>query len=102
MELMQTQSQQLNYQQLQGVALLQMGSLELEQYLRELAQDNPMVDLEAEAPVHEGEDSLLQCLRWLEDNDRQNLYYQQMSEEELDPLSRVGNEGGLEDRKSVV
>ncbi|MCI8913318.1 MAG: RNA polymerase factor sigma-54 [Lawsonibacter sp.] len=97
MELMQTQSQQLNYQQLQGVALLQMGSLELEQYLRELAQDNPMVDLEAEAPVHEGEDRLLQCLRWLEDNDRQNLYYQQMSEEELDPLSRVGNEGGLEE-----
>ena len=36
MELMQTQSQQLNYQQLQGVALLQMGSLELEQYLRDM------------------------------------------------------------------
>lgn len=97
MELMQMQTQQLNCQQIQGVKLLQMGSLELEQYLRELAQDNPMVDLEGDSAVHEADDSLLHCLRWLEENDRQNLYYQQMSEEELDPLFRVGNEGGLEE-----
>lgn len=97
MELLQTQSQQLNYQQMQGLKLLQMGSLELEQYLRELAQENPMVDLEPESSAREEDDGLLSYLRWLEDNDHQNLYYAQMSEEELDPLSRVGTEGGLEE-----
>lgn len=97
MELLQTQSQQLNYQQMQGLKLLQMGSLELEQYLRELAQENPMVDLEPESSAREEDDGLLSYLRWLEENDHQNLYYSQMSEEELDPLSRVGTEGGLEE-----
>ena len=97
MELLQTQSQQLNFQQIQGLRLLQMGSLELEQYLRELAQENPMVDLEPESSAQEEDDGLLSYLRWLEDNDHQNLYYSQMSEEELDPLSRVGTEGGLEE-----
>lgn len=97
MELLQTQSQQLNHQQLQGLRLLQMGSPELEQYLRELAQENPMVDLEPEASAREEDDGLLSYLRWMEDNDHQNLYYAQMSEEELDPLSRVGTEGGLEE-----
>ena len=96
-ELLQTQSQQLTYQQMQGLKLLQMGSLELEQYLRELAQENPMVDLETESAVREEDDSLLSYLRWMEDNDHQNMYYLQMSEEELDPLSRVGTEGGLEE-----
>ena len=97
MELLQTQSQQLNHQQIQGLRLLQMGSLELEQYLRELAQENPMVDLEPESSAREEDDGLLSYLRWLEDNDHQNLYYSQMSEEELDPLSRIGTEGGLEE-----
>ena len=75
MELLQTQSQQLNYQQMQGLKLLQMGSLELEQYLRELAQENPMVDLEPESSAREEDDGLLSYLRWMEDNDHQNLYY---------------------------
>lgn len=97
MELLQTQSQQLNHQQLQGLRLLQMGSPELEQYLRELAQENPMVDLEPESSAREDDDGLLGYLKWMEDNDHQNLYYAQMSEEELDPLSRVGTEGGLEE-----
>lgn len=97
MELLQTQSQQLNYQQMQGLKLLQMSSPELEQYLRELAQENPLVDLEPDPAPREEDDGLLSYLRWLEDNDHQNLYYSQMSEEELDPLSRVGTEGGLEE-----
>lgn len=97
MELLQTQSQQLNYQQIQGLKLLQMGTLELEQYLRELAQENPMVDPEPEFSPQAEDDGLLSYLRWLEENDHQNLYYSQMSEEELDPLSRVGTEGGLEE-----
>lgn len=97
MELLQTQSQQLNHQQIQGLKLLQMGSLELEQYLQEMARENPMIDLETEVPAHAGDDELICYLKWLEDNDQQNIYYQQMSEEELEPLARIGNDGGLEE-----
>lgn len=97
MKLSQVQSQQLNYQQIQGLKLLQMSSWELEQYLRELAQENPLIDLESEAPSAEEQDKLLRYLQWLEDNDYQNLYCQQVSEDEMDPLSQVGTEGGLEE-----
>lgn len=97
MELSQVQTQQLNHQQLMGLKVLQMGTMELEQYLRELTQENPLVDLEPEAPAPEKEDELLRYLQWLEDNDHQNFYCNQLSEEELDPLSRVGTDGGLEE-----
>lgn len=97
MELSQVQTQQLNHQQLMGLKVLQMGTMELEQYLRELTQENPLVDLEPEAPAPEKEDELLRHLQWLEDNDHQNFYCNQLSEEELDPLSRVGTDGGLEE-----
>ena len=55
------------------------------------------LSLEPEAPAPEKEDELLQYLQWLEDNDHQNFYCHQLSEEELDPLSRVGTDGGLEE-----
>ena len=100
MELIQSQVQRLSQQQLQGVELLQMSAQELESYLRELSQENPVVELEEHfAPAQESprEEDLLRRLRWLEDNDRQNHYYQHMDEEELDPLVRVSGTGGLEE-----
>lgn len=100
MELLQSQVQRLSQQQLQSVELLQMSSLELDAYLRDLAQENPMVELEEPAappPENSRDDELLRRLRWLEDNDRQNHFYQHVEEEELDPLARVGNAGGLEE-----
>lgn len=99
MELQQTQTQKLSQRQLYSVELLRLSTLELEGYVRELAQENPMVELE-DAPAQpqgEGKDDLLGRLRWLEDNDRQNWFYQKFSDEELDPLSRVGTSGGLEE-----
>ena len=99
MELIQSQVQRLNQQQLQSVELLQMSAPELEEYLRELVQENPVVELEESRTESDRprDDELLRRLRWLEDNDRQNRYYQHMEEEELDPLARVGTEGGLEE-----
>lgn len=99
MELRQTQTQNLSQRQLYSVELLRLSTLELESYIRDLAQENPVVELEeAPAPPRgEGKDDLLARLRWLEDNDRQNWFYQQFSDEELDPLSRVGTGGGLEE-----
>lgn len=96
MELRQTQN--LSQRQLYSVELLRLSAQELESYVRELAQENPLVELEeAPAPPREGQDELLSRLRWLEDNDRQNWFYQQFSDEELDPLSRIGTGGGLEE-----
>ena len=101
MELLQHQSQQqkLSQQQIQSVELLQMSAPELESFLRELAQENPVVELEEASPERERprEDELLGRLNWLEDNDRQNRYFQHVDEEELDPLARVGTTGGLEE-----
>ena len=99
MELRQTQTQNLSQRQLYSVELLRLSTLELESYIRDLAQENPVVELEeAPAPPRgEGKDDLLARLRWLEDNDRQNWFYQQFSDEELDPLSRIGTGGGLEE-----
>ena len=45
MELIQKQVQALNQQLLQSLELLQMSTMELEEYLRDLAQENPVVEL---------------------------------------------------------
>ncbi len=99
MELLQSQIQHLSQQLLQSVELLQMSAPELEEYLRDLAQENPVVELDDSRPEPERpqDDELLRRLRWLEDNDRQNRYYQHIGEEELDPLAGIGTGGGLEE-----
>lgn len=99
MELQQKLLQKLSQQQLQSIELLQLSSLELEAYIRDLAQENPLVEPEdSHPPVQAGsQDELLSKLRWLEDNDRQNSFYQHVGDEELDPLARVGTDGGLEE-----
>ncbi len=100
MELRQSQTQTLSQRQLFSVELLQLSAPELDAYIRELAQENPLIEVE-EAPTPAapapGQGELLDRLRWLEDNDRQNWFYQQFSDEELDPLARVGTSGGLEE-----
>ena len=75
MELLQKQTQQLDQRQIQRLEVLQMSALELRDYLQELSQENPVVDLiETEVSAETGrEDDLLQHLRWLADNDRQNV-----------------------------
>lgn len=99
MELQQTQSQQLSQRQLYSVELLRMSTLELDAYVRELAQENPVIEGEEVPPPPQRKegDEALGRLRWLEDNDRQNWFYQQLSDDELDPLARVGTGGGLEE-----
>lgn len=97
MKLTYTQAQHLTQQQIQSVQLLQLSALELGAYIQELALSNPMVEPEDVAFPTERrqDDALLEKLRWLEENDRQNYYYQHVEREELDPLARVGTDGGL-------
>lgn len=99
MKLLQTQVQKLSQQQLQSIELLQLSTLELDAYVRDLALDNPLVEPDEpfSAPDNSPESDLLCKLRWLEENDRQNRFYHQVSEDELDPLAMIGTEGGLEE-----
>lgn len=99
MDLQQTQIQHLSQHQLLSVELLQLGSIELDAYIHELAMTNPLVepDQPSAAPEPSRSDDLLGKLRWLEDNDHQNRYYQHVGAEELDPLALVSTDGGLEE-----
>ena len=99
MELLQKQVQQLDQRQIQRLEVLQMSALELQDYLQEFAQENPVVDLnDPPAPSEDArEDPHLQHLRWLVDNDRQNRYYGDLWEYEDDPIARIGVSGGLEE-----
>ena len=99
MQLIQSQVQKLSHQQLQSIELLQMSTLELEAYIQELALDNPFVEVD-ESPANSQDpqdETFLEKLQWLDENDRQNHFYQHMSSEELDPLARIGTDGGLEE-----
>lgn len=95
--LTQTQSQRLSQQQLQNVKLLQMSSLELREYVQELAVSNPLIEPEdlPPAPMPAGNDAAVDKLRWLAETDRQNNYFQSADLEERDPFLSAGTDGGL-------
>lgn len=98
-ELRQIQSARLSQRQMYSVELLRLSIPELDARVRELAQENPVIELEETGPEPQTaiSDELLNRLRWLEDNDSQNWFYQQFSDAELDPLAQVGTGGGLEE-----
>lgn len=99
MELIQKQTHQMDQRLIQRLEVLQMSAAELRDYLQELSQENPVVDLnEPDAPTDpELADRQLQRLRWLADTDHQNQYYQALGEYENDPIARIGVGGGLEE-----
>ena len=94
------QTQTLSPQQRQSVEILQMSSLELTDYLQELALENPVLEITAgpgEDPAP-AQSSLAQRLEWLTQQDGQNRAYASAARERLDdPLERVGDGGGLEE-----
>lgn len=99
MELELRQEQQLSMRQLHSLRLLQMGRLEMREYLESVAQENPTVELELpheEEPLTRQAERWLDRWRWLEENDRQNSYYERPNQEEEDsPMNRIGTDGGL-------
>ena len=80
--------------------MLQMNTMELEACIQELALNNPMVEPEdcpVSAPESEPDSIVLEKLRWLEENDHQNRFYQHLESAELDPIARASTDGGLEE-----
>ena len=102
MELSLTLKQQLSQQQLQSIEILQLSTLELEQYLQHLAEENPVVDIECgdEPEFAPSTEDALRRMKWLEDSDDQNRYYIRTERDTLDPFYQVGSAGGLEETLS--
>ena len=97
LEMTQKQELKLTPQMLQSMEILQMSTQELEAYLQELVQENPAAELsEPEERPDEGEE-LWRRMQSLADQDDQNRQYVAAEREELDPLARIGTDGGLED-----
>ena len=89
-------------QMIQSMELLRMNTAELEEYLQQLAMENPVMELEPpKRETAEGRreaEEFCSRLRWLEDNDRQNLFYHRGDAEEdtADPLATATGRSGLE------
>ncbi|SMC56360.1 RNA polymerase factor sigma-54 [Papillibacter cinnamivorans] len=92
------QTTTLSPQMLQSMEILQMGSQELLDYVEELVQENPTIEVE-ETYKKQDEFSLLKRkLEWLESVDSQNRYYHQMdTEDTVDPISAYGSQTDNED-----
>ena len=99
MRLVQEQRQQLSQQQLQNLTLLRMNTLEVREYVQELSNSNPLVELDElpQAPLPSARDSLPEKLRWLAENDVQNHFPRPTAAEDADPLAQCANAGGLEE-----
>ena len=70
-----TQNTVLSQKMIQSARILQMSSSELDTYIKELALENPMVDLEEPGMVSSQEDDWRRKLEWLSATDEQNRVY---------------------------
>lgn len=76
------QKQVLSQRMQQSVEILQMHSLALSEYAKELAEENPLLEWTEEAPqMQERTEKLLQKLEWLKEADEQNRGYYHMEQE---------------------
>lgn len=76
------QTQTMSPQMIQSVKILQMGNMELREYIQEQLEENPALDAEEGIPLspfsqegEKGKDQLLQKLDWLHSTDVQNRWY---------------------------
>lgn len=97
LELSLKQTLKLSPQMLQSMEILQMSTLELNEYIQELVQENPAAELAEPADQGDESEELWRRLQSLADLDHQNRQYVTADRDELDPLARVGTDGGLED-----
>lgn len=66
------QKQILSQRMQQSVEILQMNTLALSEYIREVAEENPLLDWTEERPLLPEDEKLLQKLEWLQESDEQN------------------------------
>lgn len=71
------QKQILSQRMQQSVEILQMNTLALSEYIREVAEENPLLDWSEERPLLPEDEKLLQKLEWLQESDEQNRGFYQ-------------------------
>ena len=95
LELSLKQTLKLSPQMLQSMEILQMSTLELNEYIQELVQENPAVELTEPAGPEDESEELWRRMQSMAELDHQNRQYVTADRDELDPLARVGTDGGL-------
>ncbi len=91
------QKQILSQRMQQSVKILQMNAMTLSEYVREFAEENPLVEWnEAEVSVSEEKSELLQKLEWLEEADEQNRSFYRMEHEQEEREREAGAFGKKE------
>ncbi len=70
-----TQNTVLSQKMIQSAWILQMSSSELDTYIKDLALENPLVDLEEPGTGNSREDEWKRKLEWLSSTDEQNRVY---------------------------
>lgn len=70
-----SQNMILSQKMILSANILQMSSGELENYIKELAVENPVVDLEDNRGEQKNDDDIRRKLEWLESTDAQNRVY---------------------------
>ena len=96
------QKQTLSLRQQQSVAILQMNTLALSEYARELAEDNPLVEWSEEEEPRNGQ-KLLQRLEWLEEADGENRsFYRAEQEADEREDARFGSKDGQSLREYLI
>ena len=92
LKLEQKQSQILSPMMIQSMAVLQMGSQELLDFVEQTVQENPVLEaeehFERQREAGDAGDLLQRKLEWLESSDRQNSFYYRQDDEDrpLDPF----------------
>lgn len=85
MSLQLQQKQVLSQRMQQSVEILQMNTLALSEYVKELAEENPLVEWrEGEDSGEEEQGKLLQKLEWLAEADEQNRGLYRMEQEQAE------------------
>ena len=90
------QTQKLSPQRIQCMAILQMGTQELQVHVEKALLENPTLELEHEERISERPE-LLNKMDWLMSNDRQNRWYHQEDVQNLAEYVAAADEESLYD-----
>lgn len=83
LELTQTQKQVITLQMQQSLKILQMSTLDLEQYIQNEVLENPLMEIEMPQEEEDPGEARLKKLEWLESMDHSNTYqYDYFSQED--------------------
>lgn len=75
LKLQPIQSQVLSQRMIQSAQILKMSSQELEAYMKEIALENPVIDLDDQYEAGSRDEEIRRKIEWLESSDEQNRVY---------------------------